>query len=138
MCSSVKRKGKNHNQSGGKWGEEDGSSPRQVVVVERPPAEDGDDAHHLRAADGLANPALVLPRQLRLAPPLDLAHVGDKVGHERRVLAFVEGVKLELVEDVLVPRRACVGPEDERLAPPLVFVVLVARETFWLDELGRA
>ena len=100
-----------------------------------PFAEHRDNAHHLRAADGLAHAALGAPREVRLAPLPDLAHGRNEAREERRVEGLLEWVNAELVEGVQVARRGCVGAERGPLQVGALFVVLASGEVFWLDEL---
>lgn len=107
-----------------------------VQEAERPLAQHGNDAHHLRAADRLAQAPLAAPRQLRGSALVDLAHLRDEVGHERGVVALVQRVDLELVEDVLRARILGVGPK-ERVRPAVALLgdARFAREAEGLDEL---
>ena len=107
----------------------------RVGADEDAAAEDGDDAHHLGAADGLAHPALAAPREVRLAPLPDLAHRGDKVREEGRVEALFEGVDAHLVEDVELAGGGGVGAERGAFGEGARFVVFGAREAFWWEEL---
>ena len=66
-----------------------------------PLTEDRDNAHHLSPSDGLSYPSLVFPREPRLAPPLDLAHTGNEARHDGRILALIQWVHAELVEEPL-------------------------------------
>ena len=98
---------------------------RIAVVEELPPAEHGDGAHHLRAADGLGDPALVAPREVRVAAALDLAHARDEAREEGRVERLGERVEPRLVEDVGVARGGRVGPEVGPLLEGARLVVAV-------------
>ena len=100
-----------------------------------PSAEHRDNAHHLRAADGLAHAPLVAPREVRLAPLLDLAHGRNKARQERRVEALLQRVDAELVEWVERARRPRVRAERGLLQVGTLFVVLASGEVFRLDKL---
>lgn len=79
---------------------------------EWPFAENGDDAHHLCAANRFAEATLIFPRQACHCTTLDLANIRDVTGEQRRVGTLVQRVDVELMEQVTQASRLCIEPEE--------------------------
>lgn len=75
-------------------------------------AQDGNNAHHLRPSNSLAQPPLRFRGKAGVFPPFYPPHLSDKVGQQHVVRAFSHGVKAQLVEHVGVTGNMSWGADE--------------------------